>query len=190
MKHGALLIALIALTAPARGGSGTSKSSGNGGAMSGGARAGGAGAGGGSGGTTGGAGGAVAGSGGRKTQLPVILSFTATPANLASAGDATLTWQVQNAVSLSINQGIGLVTGTSVATTVSATTIFTLTASNASGSTTATTAAVVGVNPSADKIGRFAAMVSPPTANPSSRPRRCVWWRSAGIRTCTPTTPT
>jgi hypothetical protein len=110
---------------------------------------------------TGGGGGAAGGNGGTTSQLPLILSFTATPANLAAPGSATLSWQVANASSLSIDQGIGPVSGSSTVATVTATTIFTLTARNAAGVTTATTAVVVGQNPASDKTGRYAAMVAP-----------------------------
>jgi hypothetical protein len=163
VKDASCFVALIAATVAACGGNGSSSSAGSGGATTGGvptdAEAGG-GASGGSG-TTVGAGGAATEAGGSQTQPPLILSFTAAPASLARAGEITLFWQVQNATSLSINQGVGPVTGVSLVTTVSATTIFTLTAGNASGAATATTAVVVGGSPSSDKIGRFAAMVSP-----------------------------
>jgi hypothetical protein len=152
VKPGTLCFALTVAAVAACGGNGASSSSGTGGAV----------ASGGTGGDGGGAGGGTAGGAdGSVSQLPLILAFTATPASLASAGDATLTWQVENATSLSINQGIGEITGTSVVTAVSATTIFTLTAGNAAGATTATTAVVVGANPASDQVGRFAAMVSP-----------------------------
>jgi hypothetical protein len=94
--------------------------------------------------------------------LPIIVSFVATPAVLPAGGGAsTLTWQVMNADSLSIDQGIGSVTGTSVPITVAASTIYTLTATNANGSVTAVTAVGVGQNPASDSNGRYAAMVSP-----------------------------
>ena len=92
---------------------------------------------------------------------PVILQFSATISTLPAGGGQTmLVWQVSNAKSLSIDQGVGTVTGNSIAVTVSKTTIFTLTATNDDGTTTATTAVVIGSNPSSDG-GRYAAMVSP-----------------------------
>lgn len=92
---------------------------------------------------------------------PVILSFTATPSVLASPGlSTTLAWNVLNATGLSIDQGVGPVGGTSTSVVVGGTTIYTLTASNGSGSTTAIAAVVVGANPSKDG-GRYVAMVSP-----------------------------
>jgi len=93
--------------------------------------------------------------------VPVILWFTATPYNLPAGGGAvTLSWQVLNATGLSIDQGIGAVTGTSKGITVSSTTIFTLTATNGSGSSTAVAAVVVGQNPSS-RGGRSVVMISP-----------------------------
>ena len=55
---------------------------------------------------TGGPGGISGGNG-----APVILSFSATPASLAAAGQAMLRWQVTGADSLSIDKGVGTVTG-------------------------------------------------------------------------------
>jgi hypothetical protein len=95
---------------------------------------------------------------------PVILSFSAAPPSLPTGGgQTTLSWEVQNATGLSIDQGVGVVTGTSKAVTATATTIYTLTATNADGSTTATTAVVIGQNPSI--VGdRWVYMVSPTSA--------------------------
>jgi hypothetical protein len=92
---------------------------------------------------------------------PVIASFSASPANLpAGGGQTTLSWQVINADSISIDHGIGTVSGDSTSTSVTATTIFTLTATNASGSNTATTAVVIGSNP--DRMGgRNVELLSP-----------------------------
>jgi hypothetical protein len=98
---------------------------------------------------------------GPSSQRPTILSFTATPPNLpAGGGPATLSWQVQNATSLSIDQGVGAVTGTSTSVQVTATTVFTLTATNVYGSVSAPASVSVGKNPSSDG-SRFVAMVAP-----------------------------
>jgi len=92
---------------------------------------------------------------------PVILWFTATPVNLpAGGGSVTLSWQVQNATSLTIDQGIGAVTGTSKTITVTTTTIFTMIASNGSGAVTAVAAVVVGQSPSS-RGGRSVTMIAP-----------------------------
>lgn len=62
--------------------------------------------------------------------LPVINSFTATPATIAPGQSVTLAWNVSNATSLSINQGVGTVTGTSTQVQPTGSTQYTLTASN------------------------------------------------------------
>ena len=135
---------------------------------------GGAGAGGPSGGSTG-AGGTGTGFGGTGSgnvggagnhpanPTPTIVTFQATPPTLPSGGgQSSLQWTVQNADSLSIDQGVGTVTGmTSANVNVTATTIYTLTATNSYGTATASTAVVIGQNPSTGSNGRFAAMVSP-----------------------------
>jgi hypothetical protein len=72
---------------------------------------------------------------------PTIVSFSANPSTVPAGGDSVkLTWQANGATSLSISSGIGTVTPTdSGATTVfvSATTVFTLTATNSTGNVTA-----------------------------------------------------
>jgi hypothetical protein len=98
---------------------------------------------------------------GAAAAAPVILSFTATPASLSAAGQSMLTWQVQNADTISIDHGVGTVTGTSASVNVSATTIYTMTATNANGMTTATTAVVIGQNPSTRPDGHYVYMVAP-----------------------------
>ncbi len=92
---------------------------------------------------------------------PSIARFSATPATLpAGGGTVTLSWQVGQADSVDIDRDIGRVTGQSRDVTVTATTIFTLTATNAAGASTSSTAVVVGQNPSS-MGGRFVAMVAP-----------------------------
>ena len=85
--------------------------------------------------------------------VPVINSFTASPAAVVAGQSATLSFSVQGASSLSIDQGVGAVSGGSVSVTPSATTTYTLTAANAAGTTTASV--TVGVMPAA-----------PPASNP------------------------
>ncbi len=92
---------------------------------------------------------------------PVVTSFSATPASLPTAGGTvTLSWQVSQAESVSVDHGVGTVAGQSVEVPVGATTVFTLTATNASGASTSSTAVVVGSNASS-AAGRYVAMVAP-----------------------------
>jgi hypothetical protein len=79
---------------------------------------------------------------GSSTQVkspPTINSFSATPDNLQTPGEATLEWDVTGASSLNINQSVGTVLPNdkgSKSVTVSATQTFTLTATNSAGSVT------------------------------------------------------
>ncbi|MFC2050142.1 CARDB domain-containing protein [Chloroflexota bacterium] len=69
---------------------------------------------------------------------PVVISFTASPSGITAGSPATLSWNVSNATSVSIAPGVG--TFASSGTTIVApavTTTYTLTATNAAGSTTA-----------------------------------------------------
>ncbi len=76
---------------------------------------------------------------------PVISSFTATPSTLSSGGNVLLVWNVTGATSLSIDQGVGVVTGLSSKTIpVSSSKTFTLIATNVSGSSTKTFDVTVG----------------------------------------------
>ena len=74
-----------------------------------------------------------------------IVRFDATPNNITAGQSATLTWIVQGATSVSINNGVGSValTGT-VQVTPAQTTTYTLTATGPTGNLTATTTVTVG----------------------------------------------
>lgn len=90
---------------------------------------------------------AVAGGGGN-TQRPTITSFTVSPTSLpAGGGSVTLSWEVMGADSLSIDRGVGAVTpvttGSRPNVQVAANTTFTLTATNAAGSSTRTVSVTV-----------------------------------------------
>ncbi len=69
---------------------------------------------------------------------PVVTSFFAIPASAGPGLSATLHWATTGATSVSINHGVGPVTGTSVNVSPSSTTTYTLTATNGAGSATAT----------------------------------------------------
>jgi hypothetical protein len=77
------------------------------------------------------------------SQAPAISSFTATPSTASAGQPVSLAWAVSGASSLSIDQGIGDVTGkTSVVVTPGATTTYTLTASSAGGAAANSTVTV------------------------------------------------
>ena len=48
-------------------------------------------------------------------QAPVLSQFTATPASIYQGDPSTLAWSVTGATSLSLDNGLGTVTGTSLA---------------------------------------------------------------------------
>ena len=76
---------------------------------------------------------------------PVIESFAASPATIDAGQSATLEWSVSGAENISIS-GVTAVTGESVAVTPAATTTYTLTATNASGSATKSATVIVQGN--------------------------------------------
>jgi phospholipase C len=75
---------------------------------------------------------------------PLAVTLKADPINIAPGGHSTLTWASQGATSLSIDQGVGAVTGANGSVSVSPTqnTIYTITAVDAQGNATTGTATV------------------------------------------------
>ena len=102
---------------------------------------------------------------------PAIASFSANPPALTAGRNATLSWVVQGAAVLTIDQGVGPVTGLSIDVAPTAPTTYTLTASNALGSVSATVpvgffnASVVAGTPSGegnvDGLGAAARFFAP-----------------------------
>ena len=94
--------------------------------------------------------------------VPTIATFSATPGTLAAGGGAVqLSWITSGATTLSIDNGIGDVSGaTSKSVSVTAGTTFTLTATNAVGTATASTSVAVAA-PTAPTISSF--MATPAT---------------------------
>jgi len=87
--------------------------------------------------------------------LPIINSFIATPPIIPTASSTILSWDVSNATSLSISPTVGSV-GASGSTSISpaTTTNYTLTASNAAGTTVANVQVIVSaVTPSPSLTG-------------------------------------
>ncbi|MBX3737841.1 MAG: hypothetical protein KF715_14190 [Candidatus Didemnitutus sp.] len=70
------------------------------------------------------------------TPAPVINSFAANPASITRGSATTLSWDITGADSISVSPGIGAVTGTSVPASPAATTTYTVTATNVTGSVT------------------------------------------------------
>jgi|GEM_PF-6503273 hypothetical protein len=80
---------------------------------------------------------------------PVISSFTAAPQTITVGSSTTLTWSVSGnpTPTLSIDNGIGAVSGISVVVSPSTTTTYTLTATNSGGTVTAQTTVTVNTAP-------------------------------------------
>jgi len=74
----------------------------------------------------------------------IIHSFTASPPNITAGDSTTLNWSVTGADTLSIDQGIGMVTGTSLTVSPATTTTYILTATNTAGSVSVPVTVTVG----------------------------------------------
>ncbi len=87
------------------------------------------------------------GGGSTPEPAPVVSSFTATPASVVLGASSTLAWSVSGATSVAIDQGIGVVTGTSQVVNPGTTTTYTLTATGPGGTTTRTATVTVTAPP-------------------------------------------
>jgi hypothetical protein len=89
---------------------------------------------------------------------PRVIAFTANPTQIQSGQSSTLSWNVENATSVEINNGVGTVQATGT-TSVSPTqtTAYTLTARNQAGEVTATATVTVGGEPGGPTISACAA---------------------------------
>jgi len=85
-------------------------------------------------------------SSGNGSPAPTVASFTAGAATITTGGSTTLSWPVSNGATISIDQGMGMITGASVPVTPNATTTYTLTATGSTG-LIATASATVTVVP-------------------------------------------
>lgn len=101
---------------------------------------------------------------------PTISAFTATPAMLpVGGGSTTLSWTTVGATSLSIDNGVGDVSGlTSKAVNVAANTTFTLTATNAVGTVSSTLAIAI-----AQAANRYVDSVNGSDGNPCTQAAPC-----------------
>lgn len=106
--------------------------------------------------------------------LPAVKAFTVTPTTITLGGSASLSWITTNATSLTLNNGLGSVTGLTSKTVTpgqSGNLTYTLTATNAGGSTTASVSLYVSPSP-APVINSFAATL---TAVPAGQPVTLKW---------------
>lgn len=98
----------------------------------------------------------------RKSGPPVIASFTVDKPAAFSGDVLTFSWQVSGAKTLSIDPGLGIVTGPTAQSVVSHSTTYVLTASNDAGKTTAQLDVSVSPRPATPDVQSFAA--TPPQA--------------------------
>src|SRR3989344_2690560 len=75
---------------------------------------------------------------------PTISAFAASPSVITVGQSSVLSWTVSNASSTSIDNGVGVVTGSTKSVTPSVTTTYRLSATNPSGTTTASATVTVG----------------------------------------------
>ena len=113
----------------------------------------------------------------------LIVRFDATPSSITAGQSSQLTWVVQGASSVSINNGVGNVAATgSTTVTPSVTTTYTLTAVGPSGNVTATAMVTVGpvvVVPGTPQIIRFEG--SPLSIQPGQQ--STLSWTTSGATT-------
>jgi hypothetical protein len=114
---------------------------------------------------------------------PVIGSFTVTPASITSGQSSTLAWTLSGGAptTLSINNSVGSVLNTSSrAVSPTATTTYTLTATNSAGSVTRSATVTVNVAGALPVIGSFTATPASVTPGQSST---LAWTLSGGSPT-------
>lgn len=86
---------------------------------------------------------------GTNAGAPTIVTFAASPTSITAGSPSTLSWELgtgSQGASLSIDQGIGAVSGTSVEVRPTVTTTYTLTATNSAGSARALATVIVGTS--------------------------------------------
>ncbi len=77
---------------------------------------------------------------------PVISSLSASPSTIAPGEATTLNWAVSGATSLSLDHGVGALSGASATLSPAVTTLYTLTATGPGGTATATVGVGVGIS--------------------------------------------
>ena len=95
---------------------------------------------------------------GASTVVPAVTYFNAADSSITAGQTTRLGWGVTGATTISIDNEVGVVTGTQVSVTPATTTTYTMTASNSIGTTTAKTTVTVLPAP---KIVSFTASPSP-----------------------------
>jgi chitodextrinase len=102
--------------------------------------------------------------------VPVITSFTAAPSNISAGQQSTLNWAVSGASTVSINNGIGNVSGAaSRAVSPAQTTTYVLTASNGAGQATASVTVNVAGTPAQDTTPPTRPVITSAAASAATR---------------------
>jgi len=104
--------------------------------------------------------------------VPRVFSFSVTPTTINMGGSAQLCWQVENATTVSISEGIGTVAASGCRTVnPTATTTYVLTATNAAGTVTASATLTISV--------QILSFTNDPTFSPiSGGPVKLTWTTS------------
>src|SRR5262245_53744485 len=107
---------------------------------------------------------------------PVVSQLVAVPSVLpAGGGNTTLSWVVSGADTVSVDHGVGAVTGSSAPVSVTARPTFTLTATNAAGSVTQSVGVLVG-----DQAPLIASFSANPATLPAGGGTTTLSWSVAG----------
>jgi hypothetical protein len=103
--------------------------------------------------------------------LPEITSFSANATTASSGAAVTLSWSTKGAANVSINQGVGVVSGSSKVVNPTATTTYTMTATNTQGSVQSTvTITVPGSTPVPEASNSSGSSNDTLTEDPNSDP--------------------
>jgi sugar lactone lactonase YvrE len=98
----------------------------------------------------------------------VVSSFTSSAASISAGDSVTLSWTAAYASSISIDNGVGTVTGTSVQVKPTKTTTYNITATNPTGSSTKSVTVTVVALPTIASFAADNTLLSPATTGPSS----------------------
>ena len=122
-------------------------------------------------------------------QLPSITSFTATPSIITAGQSTVLAWTVGNASSTTINNGVGLVSGSSITVQPTYSTTYQLTAVNPVGTTTSNVLVTVNATSTNSSIQALIQSLLTQIANLKAQLIQLIQQQSGGNGTGTTTNP-
>jgi hypothetical protein len=124
--------------------------------------------------------------------VPQIVQFTVNPPSITAGQSATLAWQVQNATTITIDNGIGSVSASgNRSVTPAATTTYTITATNSFGTATAsatcTVTPVITPPPPPPPTGKLGVIefIATPTYSPYTGADVILQWQTVNAKTVT-----